>query len=84
MVISHELLHGIYQIHVGTVPVRRQRDEAPEGRIGSTGPASTVIVHDNYYGYKNTIKTWLPWNVSWTPIVTSYMPISRAKSMYNL
>ena len=48
----------VYQDGIGTHHITRKYD-APEGRAGTRGAAATVIVHDNWYGSKKTIKFWI-------------------------
>lgn len=77
----HELLHVIYQRNVGTFHVTRHYD-APDGKAGTRSPASTAIVHDNWYGTKKTIRVWLAWGVGWLPVNFPYIPIKEAKKLY--
>jgi len=81
MPIAHELLHAIYQDKVGTFHVTRKYD-APEGRAGTRGSAATVIVHDNWYGSKETTKFWVRYGVIWLPITIPFIPIKQAKIDY--
>ena len=83
MPLAHELLHWIYQKAVGTSHIRRKYD-APEGKAGGMGPMSTVIVHDNYYGTKKTLKFWISWGLGWIPINIPYIPIKEAIKKYSL
>lgn len=81
MPMSHELLHAIYQDNVGTFHIRR-RYNSPEGIIGTRGAAATVIVHDNWYGSKNTFQFWISWALAWLPIRISYIPLWKARELY--
>lgn len=81
MPISHELLHAVYQENVGTWHITRKYD-SPEGKIGQQGAAATVIVHDNFYGRKQTLKLWMNWGIIWIPITISYYPVKQAKKEY--
>lgn len=81
--IGHELLHAIYLSTVGTTYVRRKYT-APEGRAGTMGSASTVIVHDNWYGTKEMIKFWVMLGLLYIPITSPYIPIKKAKILYGL
>lgn len=78
---THEFLHAIYQDNVGTAHITRKYD-APEGREGKQGPAATVIVHDNWYGRKQTLKIWIRWALIWLPITISFYPLRQAKAEY--
>jgi len=84
MVIGHELLHAIFQSEVGTSHIRRQMDGAPEGRIGTMGAAATVIVHDIWYGTKETLTLWISWGLGWLPITVPFITIKEAKRRYGL
>ena len=80
----HESLHAMYQQVVGTQHVSYIRDEPPEKtRKGQTGPAATVIVHDNWYGFKTSIKMWFLHSM-WVPTNMPYIPIKVAKKLYGL
>jgi hypothetical protein len=81
MPLAHELLHAIYQDNVGTYHITRKYD-APEGRAGTRGAAATVIVHDNWYGSKETIKIWIRWGMIWLPITIPYISIKKSKQLY--
>jgi len=81
MPLAHELLHAIYQDAVGTFHITRKYN-SPEGRAGTRGAAATVIVHDNWYGSKKTIKFWIRWNMIWLPITIPFIPIKQAKEDY--
>jgi hypothetical protein len=81
MPLAHELLHAVYQEGVGTYHVPRKYD-APEAKAGSRGAAATVIVHDNWYGTKETIKFWVRYLAMWVPITIPYIPIKQAKQDY--
>lgn len=83
MPLGHELLHALYQFSVGTYHIIRKYD-APEGRAGTRGSAATVIVHDNWYGSKKTIRIWIFWGISWLPITIPYIPIKEAKKTYGV
>lgn len=83
MPLGHELLHAIYQDGVGTHHITRKYD-APEGRAGTRGAAATVIVHDNWYGSKETIRFWVRHAFIWLPITIPYIPIKKAKEDYNI
>ncbi len=83
MPLGHELLHALYQDEVGTQHITRLYD-APEGKAGTTGARATVIVHDNWYGTKNTIKMWVRWGIIWLPITIPYIPVKEAKEIYNI
>lgn len=83
MPLAHELLHALYQDEVGTGHIQRKYD-APEGRAGSSGAGATVIVHDNWYGTKKTIKIWIRWGIIWLPITIPYIPVKQARELYNL
>jgi len=81
MAIAHELLHAIYQDNVGTFHIKRHYD-APDGKAGSRAPAATVIVHDNWYGSKETFRFWISWGIGWIPITIPYIPLKKAKQLY--
>lgn len=81
MPIGHELLHAIYQDNVGTFHITRKYD-APDGRAGTRAPAETVIVHDNWYGSKITMRFWISWGLGFLPITIPYIPLKRAKELY--
>ena len=81
MPLGHELLHAIYQEAVGTFHITRIYD-APEGRANTRGAAATVIVHDNWYGSKDTIKVWIRWGLIWLPITIPFIPVKKAKEIY--
>jgi len=81
MPLAHELLHALYQDHVGTFHITRKYN-APEGRAGGRGAAASVIVHDNWYGSKKTMKFWVRYGVIWLPITIPYIPIKQAKEDY--
>lgn len=83
MPLGHELLHAIYQDAVGTSHITRKYD-APEGRAGTRGAGATVIVHDNWYGTKETIRIWIRWGIGWLPITIPYIPVREAKETYGL
>ena len=83
MPLVHEILHAIYQWYAGTKHVRRKYD-APEGRFGTMGPASTVIVHDTWYGSKKTMKIWVRWGLGYLPIHFPYITFKEAKKLYNI
>jgi hypothetical protein len=83
MPLAHELLHAIYQDGVGTYHITRKYD-SPEGRAGTRGAAATVIVHDNWYGNKETIKFWIRWKMIYLPITIPFIPIKKAKELYNI
>ena len=46
------------------------------------GAAATVIVHDNWYGTKKTIKIWIRWSMIWLPITIPFIPVKEAKKIY--
>ena len=81
MPLAHELLHALYQDRIGTFHITRKFD-APEGRAGTKGAAATVIVHDNWYGTKKTIKIWIRWSMIWLPITIPFIPVKEAKKWY--
>ena len=83
MPLAHELLHALYIDAVGTQHIVR-RYNAPEGKAGTSGSRATVIVHDNWYGSKETIKIWIRWGFIWMPITIPYIPIKKAKEIYNI
>ena len=83
MPLAHELLHAVYQDGIGTHHITRKYD-APEGRAGTRGAAATVIVHDNWYGSKKTIKFWIRHMFIWLPITIPYIPIKQAKEEYSI
>ena len=83
MPLAHELLHALYQDQVGTHHIIRKYD-APEGKAGNSGAAASVIVHDNWYGTKETMKFWISWKFIWMPITIPYIPIKKAKEIYNI
>ena len=87
MPLGHELLHWIYQWSVGTFHIKRQQDIWIGGtlkRRGQLDPASTVIIHENWYGDKTTIRFWISWGLGWLPITIPYIPVWKAKRKYNL
>ena len=81
MPLGHELLHAIYQDAVGTFHITRVYD-SPEGRANTRAAAATVIVHDNWYGSKETIKVWIRWGMIWLPITIPFIPVKVAKEIY--
>jgi len=81
MPLGHEVLHAVYQEGVGTFHITRKHD-APEGKAGTRGAAQTVIVHDNWYGTKETTKFWIRYGMIWLPITIPYYPIKQAKKDY--
>lgn len=81
MTTGHELLHAIYIDNIGTYHVTRKYD-APDGKARTKAPASTVIVHDNWYGTKITQRFWVLNGVVYIPITYPYIPIWRAKEQY--
>tara|TARA_R110002020_G_scaffold278160_1_gene493610 strand:- start:776 stop:1330 length:555 start_codon:yes stop_codon:yes gene_type:complete len=83
MPLAHELLHALYIDAVGTQHIVR-RYNAPEGKAGTSGSRATVIVHDNWYGSKETIKIWIRWGFIWMPITIPYIPIKKAKEIYDI
>lgn len=81
----HEILHIIYAKAIGTKHIEYQRPEPPEvKRLPKKGPAATVIVHDNWYGYKTKVKMWISWGVMYLPLSIPYIPIKIARKMYKL
>ena len=81
--LAHERLHALYIDAVGTEHIVR-RYNAPEGKAGTSGSRATVIVHDNWYGSKETIRIWIRWGFIWMPITIPYIPIKKAKEIYNI
>ena len=81
MPLAHELLHAVYQDRVGTFHITRKFD-SPEGKAGTKGAAATVIVHDNWYGNKKTIKFWIRHSFMWLPITIPFIPVKQAKKDY--
>ena len=81
MPLGHELLHAIYQDAVGTFHITRVYD-SPEGKANTRAAAATVIVHDNWYGSKETIKVWIRWGMIWLPITIPFIPVKVAKEIY--
>lgn len=82
----HELLHALYQQEVGTGHVKYRSRGNPIGTInmfGKKGPAATVIVHDNWYGNRVSIKVWFLHSI-WVPTRMPYIPIFRAKELYDI
>ncbi len=78
----HEVLHALYQQEVGTKHVKYLTGEPPEvSTIGQKGPAATVIVHDNWYGFKTSIRVWFLHSM-WVPTRMPYIPIKKAKELY--
>lgn len=82
----HELLHVIYQELVGTMHVQYQSSEPPEViRLPQSGPAATVIVHDNWYGFKTRLRMWISWApFIYLPLSIPYIPVKKGKEMYNV
>lgn len=81
----HELLHALYQQEIGTHHIMYQtHGDPPEvsSKRGKLGPAATVIVHDNWYGFKTKIKMWFGISLMWVPVPMPYIPIWKAKKMY--
>ena len=83
MPLAHELLHALYIDAVGTQHIVR-RYNAPEGNRGTSGSRATVIVHDNWYGSKETIKIWIRWGLIWMPITIPFIPVKKAKETYGI
>ena len=83
MPIGHEILHAIFQSEVGTTHITRLYD-APDGRRWTQASASTVIVHDIWYGTKETLRLWISWGLGWLPITVPFITIKEAKKRYNL
>jgi hypothetical protein len=81
MPLAHELLHAIYQDAVGTFHIARKYD-SPEGKAGGRGAAASVIVHDNWYGSKKTIRFWVRYGMIWLPITIPFIPLKQAKKDY--
>lgn len=81
MPLGHELLHAVYQDAVGTYHITRKYN-SPEGRAGTRAAAATVIVHDNWYGSKETIKFWIRHSFMWLPVTIPFIPIKKAKELY--
>ena len=81
MPLAHELLHAVYQDRIGTFHITRKFD-SPEGKAGTKGAAATVIVHDNWYGNKKTIKFWIRHSFMWLPITIPFIPVKQAKKDY--
>jgi len=81
MPLAHELLHALYQDRIGTFHITRKFD-APEGRAGTRGAAATVIVHDNWYGSKKTIKFWIRHSFMWLPVTIPFISVKQAKQDY--
>lgn len=80
----HEVLHALYQQEIGTGHVAYKRGEPPEvRRLPQNGAAATVIVHDNWYGFKTNIKMWF-FVGFWVPVRMPYIPIKLAKEAYQL
>lgn len=80
----HECLHMMYQLVVGTGHIDYKRIEPPEvGRLPQSGPAATVIVHDNWYGFKTKVRVWF-WVGIFVPVAMPYIPIEKAREMYSL
>ena len=82
----HEVLHALYQNEVGTSHVTYRTRGNPIGApnmFGKKGPAATVIVHDNWYGSKKKIIVWFH-NGGWIPMRMPYIPIKKAKEMYDI
>lgn len=87
MPLAHELLHALYQDAVGTGHIKRTMDI----RIGNTlkrkgqmAPAATVIVHEAWYGYKTKLRLWVRWGLIWLPVSIPYIPVKKAKELYNI
>jgi hypothetical protein len=81
MPLAHELLHALYQDRIGTFHITRKFN-APEGRAGTRGAAATVIVHDNWYGSKKTIKFWIRHSFMWLPVTIPFISVKQAKQDY--
>ena len=82
----HERLHVLYQRKVGTSHIQYKSDKPPEvRRLPQSGPAATVIVHDNWYGFKTKLKMWISWGLFiYLPLSIPYIPIRKAKGMYGI
>lgn len=83
----HELLHALYQMEVGTNHTQYYYDIIIDGivrqKAGSKGPAATVIVHDNWYGSKKSVRAWFLHSM-WVPTRMPFIPIREARAMYDL
>jgi len=80
----HELLHALYQQEVGTEHVKYLTSDPPEvRRVGQTGPMATVVVHDEWYGFKTWIRIWFK-HGGWLPMRMPYIPIKVGKKRYNI
>ena len=83
----HELLHALMQQEIGTEHVTYLTRGNPEGApnmYGKKGPAATVIVHDNWYGTKDSIKMWFYQSMMWLPVLMPYIPVKYARKMYKI
>lgn len=80
----HECLHMMYQMIIGTRHIGYIYSDSPEvKRLPQSGPAATVIVHDNWYGSKKKIRVWFFVGI-WVPVMMPYIPIENARSLYML
>ncbi len=82
----HEGLHVLYQRVIGTGHIYYKKTSPPEVKnIGQKGPAATVIVHDNWYGFKTKLKMWISWGLGvYLPLSIPYIPIKKAREMYDI
>lgn len=82
---AHEFgLHAILQDLVGTFHITRKYDN-PEGRMGTRGPAATVIAHDIWYGSKKRLKLWIFYGIPpWVPITIPHLDLPQVKKEYGL
>lgn len=80
----HELLHALHQQEIGTSHVTYLTCGNPVGAAclkGKSGPAATVIVHDNWYGTKKKITLWFR-HGGWIPMKMPYIPVDEAMRIY--
>lgn len=79
----HEILHVIYQQQYGIFHVPYLTDDPPEvRRLPQRGSLATVIVHDNYYGTKETLRIWISWGIGWLPVRFPWIPFKKAVELY--
>lgn len=84
VVILHELAHELVYWWFGNMRTRYLRNEPPEGYIGKEGNAHTVMVHDNYYGFKDTFKFWIFYMMMWLPITGMYFNKNLLREKYRI
>ena len=83
----HECLHVMYERVIGTTHIKYKYDIYIDGvrqyKRGDMGPAATVVVHDNWYGMRASIRIWFLHSI-WVPTVMPYIPVKIIKQTYGI